>query len=85
MLRDAGIKIEHRLFISPRAHLIMPYHKILDGLYEQAKGAGATGTTRRGIGPVLCRQDELQWHSLERCCEQESIRRQTTGANQFEK
>jgi len=52
-LRDAGIKVDGRIFVSPRAHLIMPYHKILDGLYEQAKGAGATGTTRRGIGPAF--------------------------------
>lgn len=53
LLHEAKIKTERRLFISPRAHLIMPYHKILDGLYEQAKGAGATGTTRRGIGPTF--------------------------------
>ena len=37
-LRAAHIRIGKRLLISPRAHLIMPYHKILDGLYEQAKG-----------------------------------------------
>lgn len=53
LLRTAGITIENRLFVSPRAHLIMPYHQVLDGLYEQAKGAGATGTTRRGIGPAF--------------------------------
>jgi adenylosuccinate synthase len=53
MLNKAGIGVDGRLWVSPRSHLIMPYHKILDGLYEEAKGAGATGTTRRGIGPVL--------------------------------
>ncbi len=52
-LRQAGISLEGRLFISPRAHVIFPYHKILDGLYEEAKGAAATGTTRRGIGPTF--------------------------------
>ena len=51
MLSNAGVGVDGRLWISPRSHLIMPYHKILDGLYEEAKGAGATGTTRRGIGP----------------------------------
>jgi adenylosuccinate synthase len=61
-LRNAGIKLEKRLFISPRAHLIMPYHKILDGLYEEAKGAGATGTTRRGIGPVFA--DKVSYNGL---------------------
>jgi adenylosuccinate synthase len=61
-LQRAGIKLEKRLFISPRAHLIMPYHKILDGLYEEAKGAGATGTTRRGIGPVFA--DKVSYNGL---------------------
>ena len=53
MLNKAGIGVDGRLWVSPRSHIIMPYHKILDGLYEEAKGAGATGTTRRGIGPVF--------------------------------
>jgi adenylosuccinate synthase len=47
MLNKAGVNVDGRLWISPRSHLIMPYHKILDGLYEEAKGDGATGTTRR--------------------------------------
>lgn len=61
-LRAAGINFEKRFFISRRAHLIMPYHKILDGLYEQAKGAGATGTTRRGIGPTFA--DKVSYNGL---------------------
>lgn len=61
-LRAAGIKLDKRLHISPRAHLVMPYHKILDGLYEQAKGAGATGTTRRGIGPAFA--DKISYNGL---------------------
>ncbi len=61
-LRTAGIQLEKRLFISPRANLIMPYHKILDGLYEEAKGAGATGTTRRGIGPAFA--DKVSYNGL---------------------
>lgn len=61
-LRRAGIKIDERLFISPRAHIIMPYHKLLDGLYEEAKGSGATGTTRRGIGPTYA--DKISYNGL---------------------
>jgi len=61
-LRKAGIGLEKRLLISPRSHLIMPYHKILDGLYEQAKGAGATGTTRRGIGPTYA--DKISYNGI---------------------
>ncbi len=51
-LKKAGIRVKNRLFISPRAHVIMPYHKILDKLYEEAKGKNKTGTTGRGIGPA---------------------------------
>ena len=61
-LRAAGVKLAERVLISPRAHLIMPYHKILDGLYEEAKGAGATGTTRRGIGPTFA--DKVSYNGL---------------------
>src|SRR5512140_2947619 len=62
MLNKAGIGVEGRLWVSPRSHLIMPYHKILDGLYEEAKGAGATGTTRRGIGPVYA--DKVSYNGI---------------------
>lgn len=46
-----GIQVTGRLFISHRAHLIMPYHKLLDATREQAQGALKIGTTGRGIGP----------------------------------
>jgi len=42
-----------RLFISDRAHLIMPYHILLDGLEEETRGGKAIGTTRKGIGPAF--------------------------------
>jgi adenylosuccinate synthase len=42
-----------RLFISDRAHLIMPYHTLLDALEEERRSKGAIGTTRRGIGPAF--------------------------------
>ncbi len=61
-LRQAGVELEKRLFISQRAHVIMPYHKVLDGLYEEAKGEGATGTTRRGIGPTYA--DKISYNGL---------------------
>jgi adenylosuccinate synthase len=40
-------------FISDRAHLIMPYHILLDKLEEERRGKGAIGTTGKGIGPVF--------------------------------
>ena len=42
-----------RLFISDRAHLVMPYHILLDGLEEESRGGKAIGTTRKGIGPAF--------------------------------
>ena len=42
-----------RLFISDRAHLIMPYHVLLDGLEEELRAGKALGTTRKGIGPAF--------------------------------
>jgi len=51
-LQNHGVDTS-RLFISDRAHLIMPYHILLDGLEEERRSKGALGTTRRGIGPVF--------------------------------
>ena len=50
-LADRGIDTG-RLSISERAHVIMPYHILLDALEEQARGDAAIGTTGRGIGPA---------------------------------
>ncbi len=49
-ITDLGISITGRLLISHNAHLIMPYHKLLDKLWEQ--GENRIGTTGRGIGPA---------------------------------
>ena len=51
MLEKLGISIEGRLFISHKAHLIMPYHKILDAARESQAAGQSIGTTGRGIGP----------------------------------
>ncbi len=49
LLEGMGINIAGRLFISHNAHLIMPYHKLLDSINES--GNSKIGTTGRGIGP----------------------------------
>jgi adenylosuccinate synthase len=62
-----------KLFVSERAHLIMPYHILLDHLEEEARGAGAIGTTGRGVGPAYVDKvaragirvcDLLDWDAL---------------------
>lgn len=49
LLEENGIDVSDRLFISHNAHLIMPYHKLLDRIGES--GDNKIGTTGRGIGP----------------------------------
>ena len=51
MLASRGIDTS-RLYVSERAHVIMPYHILLDHLEEEARGAGAIGTTGQGVGPA---------------------------------
>jgi adenylosuccinate synthase len=47
-----GINVSHRLFVSDKAHLILPYHRDLDLLSEARRGDRKIGTTSRGIGPA---------------------------------
>jgi adenylosuccinate synthase len=51
-LRDAGVKIDGNLFISNRAHVILPYHRMMELGAENAPGRVKIGTTSRGIGPT---------------------------------
>lgn len=51
-LEAAGINLDGRLFVSHQAHLIMPYHKLLDSLHESQGERVRIGTTGRGIGPA---------------------------------
>jgi adenylosuccinate synthase len=51
LLKQRGVDCS-RLYISDRAHLIMPYHILFDGIEEELRGGQAIGTTRKGIGPV---------------------------------
>ncbi len=55
MLEERRIKVDGRLFISEEAHVILPYHKLLDELKEQKKKK--IGTTKKGIGP--CYSDKV--------------------------
>jgi adenylosuccinate synthase len=50
-LQARGFKIGQNLAISQRAHLILPYHKVIEKAAEQSKGSRRIGTTGRGIGP----------------------------------
>lgn len=50
-LSSAGVALDN-LWLADRAQVVMPYHRLLDGLEETARGSEQIGTTRRGIGPA---------------------------------
>ncbi|MBI3941291.1 MAG: adenylosuccinate synthase [Acidobacteria bacterium] len=56
-LQNLGISAEGRLFVSDRAHMIMPYHRAMEAGEETARADRAIGTTSRGIGP--CYEDKM--------------------------
>ena len=51
-VKNKGISLDGRLFVSCNAHVIMPYHRLLDEARELKRGASKIGTTHRGIGPA---------------------------------
>lgn len=57
MLNSKNVSTK-KLAISPNAHVIMPYHKLLDELIEESLGENKIGTTKKGIGP--CYSDKIQ-------------------------
>ena len=61
-LQKEGMNLEKKLIISPRCHLIMPYHKALDEAYENARGKNKLGTTKRGIGPTFA--DKVSYNGI---------------------
>jgi adenylosuccinate synthase len=52
-LESRGVSVRGRLFLSDRAHVIMPWHRLIDELDEKLRGEGAIGTTGRGVGPAF--------------------------------
>src|SRR5207249_3261281 len=52
MLREAGVQVDGNLFVSSRAHVILPYHRMIETGAENAPGRVKIGTTSRGIGPA---------------------------------
>lgn len=65
-LEAEGVKVTpSKLIISDRAHVIMPYHKVLDKLKEKARGKNDIGTTGKGIGP--CYTDKFERSGIRVC------------------
>jgi adenylosuccinate synthase len=51
-LRETGVQVDGSLFVSNRAHVILPYHRMIELAAENAPGRVKIGTTSRGIGPA---------------------------------
>lgn len=64
-LNKEGIKTEGKIFISERAHIVFPYHKIIDELSEKSRGKDDIGTTKKGIGP--CYMDKIERSGIRAC------------------
>lgn len=62
MLAQAGISVDGKLFISRRAHVILPYHRMIELAAESAPGRVKIGTTSRGIGPTY--EDKMSRRGL---------------------
>jgi adenylosuccinate synthase len=61
-LRDLGIDVDARLFVSNRAQVILPYHRMIELAAESAPGRKKIGTTSRGIGPAY--EDKMARNGL---------------------
>ncbi len=61
-LKDAGLPVDGQLFISNRAQVILPYHRMIELAAETAPGRQTIGTTRRGIGPAY--EDKIHRNGL---------------------
>lgn len=64
LLQSKGLKVDG-LMLSDRAHMVMPYHRLLDGICEDNAGEAQIGTTKRGIGP--CYTDKAARLGLRLC------------------
>jgi adenylosuccinate synthase len=94
-LRELGVVVDEQLFVSNRAQVILPYHRMIELAAESAPGRKKIGTTSRGIGPAyedkmarsglrvvdLLRPDLLKTHIEAACAEKNAIVRALFGTD----
>jgi adenylosuccinate synthase len=92
-LRELGVAVDEQLFVSNRAQVILPYHRMIELAAESAPGRKKIGTTSRGIGPAyedkmarsglrvvdLLRPELLKTHIEAACAEKNAIVRALFG------
>jgi len=93
-LRGLGVAVDERLFVSNRAQVILPYHRMMELAAESAPGRKKIGTTSRGIGPAyedkmarsglrvvdLLRPELLKTHIEAACAEKNTIAKALFGS-----
>jgi adenylosuccinate synthase len=94
-LRDLGVNVDEQLFVSNRAQVILPYHRMIELASENAPGRQKIGTTSRGIGPAyedkmhrsglrvidLLNRSLLKTHIENACNEKNAIARALFGTD----
>jgi adenylosuccinate synthase len=91
VLEQRGIQVEGRLFLSNRAHLIFPYHRLVEKELENSPWRGKIGTTARGIGPAYedkagrrgIRAGDIANEAQFRCLIETSVREKQTALTAF--
>jgi adenylosuccinate synthase len=97
-LRGLGIQVDGQLFVSNRAQVILPYHRMIELAAESAPGRKRIGTTSRGIGPAyedkmarsglrivdLLHSDLLKTHIYAACSEKNAIAHALFGTDPLE-
>jgi adenylosuccinate synthase len=97
-LRSLGIDVDGQLFVSNRAQVILPYHRMIELAAESAPGRQRIGTTSRGIGPAyedkmarsglriidLLRPELLKTHIYAACSEKNAIAHALFGTDPLE-
>lgn len=81
-LRQRGIPCDN-LRLDARAHIVFPWHRILDGLSDDARGDNNIGTTRRGIGPCYMDKAERTGIRLYDICHPEELKAKVTATGRL--
>jgi len=81
ILKQKNISYKDRLFIGERAHITLPYHRLLDVALEIKKGKDAVGTTARGIGPTYADKINRIGITVHDLLDKEILRTKITIAN----
>ena len=82
-LEKRGISTQ-KLFVSERCQVIMPWHRILDGLEEKSRGSAAIGTTGKGVGPCFADKVARRGIRIADLLDTEHLQKRMTAVLEYE-